>query len=289
MRVIVHSDPGRFAEQARPLLLRDEARHCLVLGLLDTLVTQPERYESSQLFALEGASGLAGVAWRTPPHPLGLSAMPRAAVSALVDYLLACGRGGTAVSSLADRIPGVTGGRPEVDQFLACWLERGGGPISHRIEQRIYQLERVPAEVRAAGTMRTASALDAELLVPWSVAFVRECGLGDDDEELRRGVSVVLARGQRVLWEHEGAAVAMAGFGGKTPSGVRISWVYTPPALRGRGYASALVATLSARLLAAGNQRCFLYTDLANPTSNGIYRRIGYVPACDAAHYTFAA
>jgi predicted GNAT family acetyltransferase len=81
----------------------------------------------------------------------------------------------------------------------------------------------------------------------------------------------------------------MAGFGGKTPSGMRVSWVYTPPEQRGHGYASALVAALTEQLLAAGNRCCFLYTDLANPTSNGIYQRIGYQPVCDAGHYTFSA
>jgi GNAT superfamily N-acetyltransferase len=279
MRVTVHSNPGSFAELARPLLLRDEAKHCLVLGILDTLVTQPERYESSQLFSLDGPSGLEGVAWRTPPHPLGLSVMPRAAVCALVEHL--------AATSAA--IPGVTGARPEVDQFQELWCTRQGVGLSHRIEQRIYRLERVLPSARAPGALRTATPADAALVLPWSIGFVRDCGLGGDDEELRRSVAVVLAHGQRVLWEHEGAAVAMAGFGGKTPSGIRVSWVYTPPEQRGRGYASALVAALSERLLASGHRCCFLYTDLANPTSNGIYRRIGYQPVCDAAHYTFSA
>src|SRR5688572_1588723 len=114
MRVTVHPHPGNFAELARPLLLRDEAKHCLVLGILDTLVTQPERYESSQLYAIDGTNGLEGVAWCTPPHPLGLSAMPSAAVQALVDQLVAA----------AARIPGVTGPRPEVDQFTELWLAR---------------------------------------------------------------------------------------------------------------------------------------------------------------------
>lgn len=279
MRVTLHTDPHAFAELARPLLLRDEARHCLVLGILDTLSVQPERYQNSQLIAVEGADGLQGVAWCTPPHPLGLSAMPGAAVCALADHLVAS----------SAHIPALVGARPEVDQFLARWRERGGGSPARCIDQRIYRLESVRAETRAPGVMRTATTLDTELVMPWSVAFVRECGLGGDDEELRHGVAVVLERGQRVLWEHEGAAVAMAGFGGKTPSGTRISWVYTPPALRGRGYASALVAALSQRLLAEGNRCCFLYTDLANPTSNGIYRRIGYEPVCDAAHYMFSA
>lgn len=279
MRVTLHSEPHVFAELARPLLLRDEARHCLVLGILDTLLSQPERYQSSQLFAIDGDSGLEGVAWRTPPHPLGLSAMSGAAVRALVDHLVAA----------AANLPALVGARPEVDQFLERWLELGGAAPCHHIHQRLYRLERVRAGARAPGAMRTATLLDTELLVPWSLEFVRECGLGGDEAEVRHGVSVVLERGQRVLWERDGAAVAMAGFGGKTPSGIRISWVYTPPAQRGRGYASALVAALTEQQLAAGNRCCFLYTDLANPTSNGIYRRIGYEPVCDAAHYTFAA
>lgn len=288
MRVTVHSEPRSFAELVCPLLLRDEARHCLGLGILDTLMTQPERYEGSQLFAIDGPNGLEGVAWRTPPYPLGLSAMPGAAVCALVDYLTASASGPCRGTS-AEGITGVTGARPEVDQFLERWLARHGRPPAHRIDQRIYRLERLLGKGQAPGAMRTATLLDTELVMAWSGAFMRDCGLGGDGEELRRAVSVMLARGQRVLWEHDGAAVAMAGFGGKTPNGVRISYVYTPPALRGRGYASALVAALSAQLLAAGNRWCFLYTDVANPTSNGIYRRIGYEPVCDAAHYTFAA
>jgi predicted GNAT family acetyltransferase len=215
--------------------------------------------------------------------------MPGGAIRALVDHLVAA----------ADDIPALVGARPEVDQFLARWLELGGTAPGQHIAQRLYRLDRVraearsqcahPARPRSPGTMRIATALDSDLLVPWSLEFMRECGLGGDEAEVRHGVSVGLERRQRVLWECDGAAVAMAGFGGKTPSGIRISWVYTPPSLRGRGYASALVAALSEQLLAAGNRCCFLYTDLANPTSNGIYRRIGYEPVCDAAHYMFAA
>ena len=63
--------------------------------------------------------------------------------------------------------------------------------------------------------------------------------------------------------------------------------VYTPPELRGHGYASAVVAALSQRLLDAGHQYCALYTDLANPTSNSIYQKIGYTPVSDAVEYAF--
>ena len=82
-------------------------------------------------------------------------------------------------------------------------------------------------------------------------------------------------------------AVSLAGFGGRTPNGIRVGPVYTPPDLRGRGYASALTADLTRRLLAGGRRFCFLYTDLANPTSNSIYQRIGYRPVSDADLWSF--
>lgn len=277
MRVNSHSDPRRFAELARPLLLRDEAQHCLVLGILDTLVEHPERYASSQLFSIEGAGGLEGVAWRTPPYALGLSVMSSAAVAALVEHLAPSGE-----------LPGVTGPRPMVDQFKEGWLERGRGTVRHSMQQGLYRLEQVLSAERAPGTLRTATTADEALLVDWTLAFVRECGLDDADDDVRHGVAVTLRRGQRVLWEHAGVAVSTAGFGGKTPSGIRVSYVYTPPDLRGRGYASALVAALSEQLLAAGNRCCFLFTDLANPTSNAIYQQIGYQPVGDAAHFMFS-
>ncbi len=70
-----------------------------------------------------------------------------------------------------------------------------------------------------------------------------------------------------------------------TPSGVRVGFVYTPREQRGRGYASACTAATSQRLLDEGRRFCFLYTDLANPTSNAVYRRIGYEPVCDVVDY----
>jgi len=86
------------------------------------------------------------------------------------------------------------------------------------------------------------------------------------------------------LW-HDGQPVSMAGYNGPTPNGMRISYVYTPSELRGRGYASAATAAVSQTLLDAGRRFCFLYTDRRNPTSNRIYQRIGYQPVLDGDEY----
>ena len=79
----------------------------------------------------------------------------------------------------------------------------------------------------------------------------------------------------------------MAACIGATPKGIRIGGVYTPPDERRRGYATALVAEVSRIKLAEGKALCFLFTDLANPTSNSIYQKIGYRPVCDFAEYRF--
>jgi predicted GNAT family acetyltransferase len=95
-----------------------------------------------------------------------------------------------------------------------------------------------------------------------------------------------------LVWEDGGEPVSLAGWGGATPNGIRVGPVYTPPELRGRGYATALTAELSRRLLdgrlfEGGRRFCFLYTDLANPTSNAIYERIGYRRVAESAEIVF--
>ncbi len=79
----------------------------------------------------------------------------------------------------------------------------------------------------------------------------------------------------------------MAGKSRPTAHGISVGPVYTPPSLRGRGYATALVAELSQHLLDSGYQFTTLFTDLANPTSNSIYQKIGYQPVCDFTEYAF--
>ena len=79
----------------------------------------------------------------------------------------------------------------------------------------------------------------------------------------------------------------MAAAIGETAHGVRVGYVYTPPAFRRRGYATATVFHLSQLLLESGRNFCCLYTDLANPTSNAIYARLGYRPLCDVVDVNF--
>lgn len=118
----------------------------------------------------------------------------------------------------------------------------------------------------------------------WTRAFQQEIGESADDTELR--VDRGLAAGQLWLWDLSGDAVSMAVSRESVHAVVRLSGVYTPVEKRRHGYAAACVHALSKQLCDAG-YRCILYTDLGNPTSNSIYRRIGYRAVAEALRYRF--
>jgi uncharacterized protein len=268
-----------FASAVRPLLIRDEARHNLMFGLCSTLIETPEVYPEFGLWVVEEEARPVGAALMTPPHNLVVA---RPAVEGATVELT------QALQAEGADLPGVTGAVPEVDEFAEVWGRLSGTTRRRRMAQRIYRLSEVRPVGATAGRMRRAIQSDRDLLVGWLEEFSNEAL---EDVASRPADQIVDHRlrsstGGFSLWQ-DGRPVSVAGWGGRTPHGVRIGPVYTPPELRRRGYATALVAALSSRLLADGIEFCFLYTDLANPTSNRIYQDIGYEPVCDSTDYAF--
>jgi predicted GNAT family acetyltransferase len=91
------------------------------------------------------------------------------------------------------------------------------------------------------------------------------------------------------FWETpDGTPVSMAAVTSMVAGMVRVDPVYTPAHLRGRGYAGAVTVEVSRAALAAGATDVVLFADPANPTSNALYQRIGYVPVTDWAAYDFS-
>ena len=301
-RLVKH--PSEFLEAAGPLLTTDEARHNLILGLASTLEsevalgtdsslspTRSQLYIEHRLWVVESAGVVVGAALRTPPRGLVLG---RPATDEVLVVL---------VDAIDDDLPGVVGARPEVEVFSDLWATKTSATAHVKVEHGIYALSTVLAVPEPKGAPRHATRRDRPLLVEWWKAFAIEAvhETNPDMDEIRQAVDYRLDEETALgtdsslsptrshgflLWE-DGEIVSLAGYGGRTPNGIRIGPVYTPPERRGRGYASALVAALSSERLAAGNRFCFLYTDLANPTSNAIYRRIGYEQVCESAEIEF--
>jgi len=282
MRVEHVTEPTAFLEGASSLLASDEARHNLAYGILATAHKNPDVYPELRGWIAHAASGRAtGAALRTPPlNLILLRPMDALAIAALAG---ACDA----------ELPGVVGAVPEVDAFAGAWSDRHAVAPAIRFEQRIYRLETMLPTTAPPGRMRLATSAELELVVERFVAFGDEVRHGTDDpsdvERLARLVENRLRSTDAgvALWEDGDEVVSIAGFGGPTPNGIRIGPVHTPPAYRGRGYGTAVTAELSRLMLDRGYRFCFLYTDLANPTSNAIYVRIGYEPVCDSREISF--
>ncbi|MGQ0670757.1 MAG: GNAT family N-acetyltransferase [Actinomycetota bacterium] len=279
MRVERVGEPAVFLGRVAQHLLRDEARHNLHFGICDSLIEHQGAYAEFSLWLVEDDGEPVAAALMTPPYNL------------VVTQPTAEGALGLLARTLHDEgvaLPGVTGAVPEVQEFVGAWEKVSGARGHQRMAQRIYQLTSVREIPGVNGGMRPATGQDRDLLRLWVSAFTKEALDDEDDERTARTLDLRLGDGGGglFLWE-DGRPVSLAGHAGQTPNGVRVGPVYTPPEDRRRGYATALVAALSVRLLDEGNRFCFLYTDLANPTSNSIYQVIGYEPICDSAEYVF--
>ena len=268
--------PDAFLERARALLLADEARHNLAFGIVATAQAHPELYPDVRGWVANNGGEVVGAALRTPPH----------------NVVLARPTDDRALTALAEAIedadvPGVVGAVPEIDPFATALAERFDASVETRVEQGVYALHTVIPARETPGSMRPADPADRALLLDWVEAFATEVlheSVSGDAGRHETSVDARLAGGAAgfALWEADGRPVSLVGFGGPTPTGIRIGPVYTPPEHRGHGYASALTAEVSALQLAGGRRFCFLYTDLVNATSNAIYMRIGYERVCDS-------
>jgi predicted GNAT family acetyltransferase len=271
---------GAFLTAAAEFLAPREAEHNLIYGICAGLEAQPEAYDRPPdllLVRREGRVVLAAV--RTPPRQLVLSEVDDpAALDALAE-------------ELADAdLSGVVGPSEHVPRFAGRWASLAGGTASVWLRERIFQLTKVRPPRPVAGHLRVASHEDRPLVTSWLEAFELEALGEPPGEDLPRIVDRWLAgRGRALYLWLDGKPVSLCGTSGTTPNGIRIGPVYTPPAERARGYASACVAAVSQAQLDAGRRFCFLFTDLANPTSNHIYQEIGYASVRDVDAYLFEA
>lgn len=281
----VHRPPDvqAFLAEAGPFLAKREAEHNLLFGICSLLVRDPQPFEGGPpyLAISEDDGRIVGAALRTPPYNLILSETDDlAAIEPLVRD----------VRDAVDTLPGVLGPGEAASSFVRAWCEREGGSATLMMANRIYRASRATPSSGAEGAMRPYRDDDHDLAIRWFDAFLREA-LPEESEsdpteaQLRRRLDD--PDGGLRIWEDNGFPVSLAGFGSRTPNGIRVGPVYTPPELRGKGYATALVGQMTAALLERGHRYCFLFTDRANPTSNGIYQRIGYEAVTDVDQYAF--
>jgi RimJ/RimL family protein N-acetyltransferase len=296
------ADTGRFLAATGEFLRAEPARNSVMLTVTENLrVTTAARSPAEPAAAAEAAGPDAAAPdaaapgeplfgwWQASPDPVGaafmhtpdfpvmLSHMTGQAAAELARDLAAAGR----------RVRGVNASQDAADAFAAAWRDRTGDAVAVHRRMRLFRLGGLiwPAP-GPEGTARAAAGTDRDLLAGWFDAFTREVG-DPPRQDHRAAVDERLGYGGITVWEAGGVPVSIAGRTRAVAGMVRVGPVYTPPALRGRGYAGAATAAVSHAALDAGVAEVVLYTDLANPASNALYQRLGYRPVEDRVVLAF--
>ncbi|WP_438302679.1 GNAT family N-acetyltransferase [Streptomyces sp. HUAS TT11] len=274
-------DLDSFLARAGDFLHSRPALHALPLTVTETLRTRGvDAYgtEAPAFGWLERAGEVRATFFRTPPRRLNLTPLTPEEADVLAAHLVGLDRS----------LPGISADHNTATAFAEAWQRHSGATPTLHERQRLYRLGTLtPPEVPPEGRGRVAGEQDREQLMLWHREFTAAIGeLTSTDAG--SWADARIASGRVTFWETpDGTPVSMAGVSPMVAGQIRVAPVYTPAHLRGRGYAGAATIEVSRAALAAGAAHVLLFADLANPTSNGLYRRLGYRPVTDFAMYDF--
>lgn len=284
------SDPSDFLAVAGAHLATDPVVSTVVTTAAHRSLAQQAdgiaRPDRDWWLVVRDASGaVVGAGMRTAPfepYPPFLLPMPDEAAVALADTLHRRG----------EEVLAINGALPAVELCAAELARLDGGTVQVNQHTRLHELRELTPPAPVPGRLEAATEDDLELVAAWFAAF-----MGDADEQAgrERGSSAhdvpdpaeLLRRiraGGVWFWVDDSEERVHLTAANPPAFGVaRVGPVYTPPAQRGRGWASNAVAEVSRRIQTQGARAC-LFTDQANPTSNRIYAALGYRPVVDMAN-----
>ncbi|MFJ9795810.1 GNAT family N-acetyltransferase [Streptomyces sp. NPDC101145] len=277
----VTEDVEGFLARAGDFLRARPAPHTVALTVSEALRTSGPRASGPQapVFGwLERAGEVHGAFFRTPPRRVNITPLTPEDADALAAHLAGAGH----------PLPGVIAPRDTATAFAEGWRRHTGATPRLHERERLYRLGTLtPPDPLPEGRSRVADEQDRERLMRWHTEFAAAIG-SSTPADPGAWADTRIAEGRVTLWETpDGTPVSMAGRTPLVAGQIRVAPVYTPAHLRGRGYAGAVTAEASRAALAAGAAQVLLFTNLANPTSNALYQRIGYRPVMDFAVYDF--
>jgi predicted GNAT family acetyltransferase len=278
----ITADLDQFLGLAGDFLHTRPAPHTLQLTVTDTLHRRGTHVYGDgdpEFGVLERDGAVTATFIRTPPGRFIATRLTPDEAEALA-------------AQLADRdteLPGIMAEQDTASAFAEAWRRRTGAVPEISVRQRLYRLAELTIPTPAPpGRPRVAVAKDREQLMRWHGEFLKAIGEHGAMIGAAEWADARISYGGVTLWETpDGTPVSMAGVTAKVAGQIRVAPVYTPADLRGRGYAGAATAEVSRAVRAAGAAEVLLFTDLANPTSNALYQRIGYRPVADFTAYDF--
>ncbi len=277
MKIRLHRSADEFREVAEPLYRRDPVGNTIEL----TLLRAGKFGDDSLLLTVWDDMVPVGAALQTPPYPLACNGI---AVS--ISRQVA-----TELARIRPDLGGVRGKRDLASAFADAWRSATGHPGTVTMEERLYRLGTLRPPAGVPGVHRDATGADHTLLVTWTeLFFVETFSHPRGDAAGERFIDNAHTVGDRfVLWEDNGAPVSMAMLRAPAAGASRIGPVFTPRSWRGRGYGSAVTAAAAGLARRDGVYDVVLFADLANPTSNAIYQRIGFDAVSDSVRVDFTS
>jgi ribosomal protein S18 acetylase RimI-like enzyme len=269
MRVNLLPDAGAFLERTRHFRAREPYLTNVIGTTATSVASGLSTFEKTSWWVVEDSNVVVGMLMRTAPHNLVLSPMPANAIGPAVQAVLLDDPG----------IPGASGPKELCESFLSLFALRSGRAPRRAVERNlfVYVLGTLVAPSPVAGSLRQCTGKDFEQLLPWWQGFANDAGV--QRHGLEEGLALSLAQGRVYVWMRDDEAVCAVAHSPivATPGGsvARVAPVYTPPEERRRGYGARLTFEVSSLLVDQGHG-LMLFTDAANPTSNGVYRRLGY-------------
>ena len=274
-RLVTYSCPRRFLAHAEPFLMDHEVENNMLIGLAEGMSTgggatgETALREPSQFTVVEENGQIVMASIRIPPHSLLVSLGPPNVARRIAGELASLGM-----------YPGVRGHASTAMRVAEGIAKVSGQIVRTGLMQRLYDIYSIPRSVTPKGRFRAALPEDVKLLARWRDEFMCELlpdvPVGDSER-----IMLASVRSSDVFVWEDGEVVSLAMRNLATPNGQRIGPVYTPPRLRGRGYATACVASLTRLILNQGYAFACLYVDRTNARSVGIYERIGFRPVSD--------
>lgn len=288
MKFKLYIDVHEFYRDTYEVLMRHEAQNMIPLGNIIIGHQGKDKTDWRDpvnwlMVTISDATGIQLTAIMTPPHNITLYAtyniINPEAVRCLID-------------GLNDReIPGVTTEKKLAEYFAEEYVLRKGITIHTTMRQCIYELTAVNPDIPKIGTVRLLDKKDLHFFPYWAEAFSAASSYGKTEmfipQEAEPYLYRIASKKLYILEDDKGMPVSMAGYTREMQTAIGVAFVYTPPYERGKGYATSIVAHISQLALDKGFTKCVLYTDLENPTSNSIYRKIGFMPICDSLQLEF--
>jgi predicted GNAT family acetyltransferase len=275
LQVVRHANARTFLERAETWLVAAEMEYGSALTSARNARADDSRYQQPVYWAtVEDGGKIVGCAFRTPPFRLGVTAMSETAIAAVLAN----------VASVYPTLSGVSGPDPTSSVIAEAWCRLRGSSAEIRVRQRLHSLRvLVPPTRLPGGALRAATEADAPIVRAWGEAFIREASVEGVDADF----FAQLIRARYVYVWDDGEPRCLAAAIRQTPKASAIGVLFTPKALRGRGYGTAAVAALSAGLFGGGAKGCYLWADPANNAVNRIVGGLGFQRVHDYSDFDF--